>query len=354
MNLCGNKEQYEVIREWIKARIYSKADKLTPDNLLFVSGNSGIGKTYSIKKICTDLNLHMIILTTSNCCSSAELNDNLMKSTSSSMIQVLINDNKDKIIIIDEFESMMAIDRTMNTTLLNLLSSNKLKKIPIICISSKEIIRKIGNIKKKCKIIELDNPSDNDIITLLQNEYPDQSVENLKDIVTQSHNNIAQCIQKVEYPLFGNINGVDEILNINYLYGNAFDRKYITRILLNDPWLTPLRFHENLICELHNRKTTIKKKTEYYIYFINNLLYFDLLMHNNNINVACDFFASCVHTLSLIPLKKQSVSNISGFTKILSYLSLQKKNMKRSYSASFPMYQISNYHIIQSESMAIF
>jgi len=354
MDLCGNEEHYEVIREWIKTRIDSKADKLTPNYLLFVSGNSGIGKTFSIKRICEDLNLHTIILTTSNCSSSAELEDNLIKNTSSSLIQVLIKDNKDKIIIVDEFESMMAIDRTMNSTLLNLLSSNKLKKIPIICISSKDIVKKIGNIKKKCKIVELDNPTDDEIVALLQNKYPEQSVENLKEIVMKSYNNITQCIQKVENPLFGNNNGVDELLNINYLYGNAFDRKYITRILINDPWLTPLRFHENLISELQNRKTTIKKKTEFYVYFINNLLYFDLLMHNNNINVACDVFASCIHTLSIIPLKKQSVSNISGFTKILSYLSLQKKNLKKSYSASFPLYQISNYHIIQTESLAFF
>lgn len=354
MDLCGNREQYEAIREWIKIQLASNAIKLSPDNLLFVSGNSGIGKTYSIKKICTDLNLHMTILTINNCCSSAELNDNIIKCTSSSMIQVLINDSKDKIIIIDEFESMMAIDRTMNSTLLNLLSTNKLKKIPIICISSIDILRKIGNIKKKCKIIELDNPTDNEIITLLHDKYPDQPLETLKDIVRNSSNNISQCIQKVENPLFGHSNNIDELLNINYLYGNAFDRKYITRILLNDPWLTPLRFHENLIGELQNRKSTIKKNVEFYIFFINNLLYFDLLMYNNNINVACDFFTSCVHKLSLIPLKKQSVSDISGFTKILSYLSLQKKYMKKSYSASFPLYQISNYHTIQAENMINF
>ena len=38
--------------------------------------------------------------------------------------------------------------------------------------------------------------------------------------------------------------------------------------------------------------------------------------------------------------------NMGNFTKILSYLSLQKKNNKLIYNqGNFPYYQISNYHI---------
>ena len=113
---------------------------------------------------------------------------------------------------------------------------------------------------------------------------------------------------------------------------------------MNDPWLIPLRFHENLIKELKIRKSTIKKNNEYYNKFMHNLLFFDLLMYKNSINIASEFFTSSIYHLTQMPIKSKQISDISVFTKMLSYLSLQKKYMKKSYSTNFPLYQISNYH----------
>ena len=343
-NLCGNKEQYGIIRDWISQQYTRNDVKISLDNFLFVTGNSGIGKSFSIKHICDELQLHVVYLTTNNCSSSTELMDNIIKCTTSSMLQVLTNDKKKKILIIDEFESMMAVDRTINTTLLNILTEKKLKSIPIICISSIEIVKKIGTIKKKCQIIELNNPEENEIFCLLKRLYPETSDDVINDIVSNSQCNISQSIQNIENSTFNYFDKMDETFNINYLYGNVFNRRNIVNILMNDPWLIPLRFHENLIKELKIRKSTIKKNHEYYKQFIRNFLIFDILMYKNTIDIASDFFTSSIYPLTKMPIKSNQISDISGFTKMLSYLSLQKKYMKKSYSTSFPLYQISNYH----------
>ena len=121
--LCGNADKYERIKKWILSQLNDKTDKkLSLNNFIFVTGSSGIGKTHNIKEICNTLNLYVIYISTHNCGSSDELRDIMTKSITSSMIQVLTNDTKQKIIIIDEFESMMAIDKTINTTLLSILS----------------------------------------------------------------------------------------------------------------------------------------------------------------------------------------------------------------------------------------
>lgn len=344
MSLCGNRKQYAIIKDWISAQFKRPDAKISLDNFLFVTGNTGIGKSFSIKRICDELELHVVNLTTNNCSTSAELTDNIIKSTTSSMLQVLTNDTKKKILVIDEFESMMAIDRTINTTLLNILTEKKLKPIPIICISSIEIVKKIGTIKKKCQIIELDNPDDHDIITLLKSIYPDKSDDMIREVVSNSQCNISQCIQKMDNTCFNQYDKMDETLSINYLYGNVFHRRNIVNILMNDPWLIPLRFHENLIKEMKIRKSTIKKNHEYYKQFTHNLLFFDILMYKNTIDIASEFFTSSIYPLTQMPMKSNQVSDISGFTKMLSYLSLQKKYMKKSYSTSFPLYQVSNYH----------
>lgn len=344
MTLYGNSEQYTLIKEWIIAQFNRNDVKISLDNFLFVTGDSGIGKSYSIKEICESLNLHVIYLTTNNCSNSSELNDNIIKSTTSSMLQILTNNIKPKIMIIDEFDSMMAIDRTINTTLLNILTEKKIKPIPIICISSIEIVKKIGTIKKKCQIVKLDTPNDTELFDLLTKLFPDKSEQIITNMIKNSNCNLALCVHNLRTNCCHHYDARDKILNIQYLYGNEFNRNNMISILLNDPWLIPLRFHENLINELKIRRSTIKKSHMYYKQFISNFLFFDILMYKNIIDIASHFFTSSIQPLTQMPKKTNKISDISGFTKMLSYLSLQKKYIKKSYSSNFPLYQISNYH----------
>jgi nucleoside-triphosphatase THEP1 len=343
-DLCGNSQQYTEICNWISDQILDYSGKIKIENLLFICGNSGIGKTHSIAKICKHFDLDIINITINTCISSFELNDNITKASSSSLLQTLTNKNLKKIILIDEFESMMAIDRTINSTLLNILTESKIKKIPIVCISSNDNIKKLGSLKKKCKIIELQPPVYNEILFTIKKNFPEHDENMLKKLIEYSNCNLSHCFNKLQNTHFSSDNA-DEILSIERLYGSTYDMDYIIRVLLTDSWLNPLRFHENLITELNNRRTTIKKRNEYYLLFIRNIIVFDLFMNHNLPDYGCCFFAYLMFPLSELCMKQNKSSDISKFTKMLSYLSLQNKYTKKAYSSSFPLYQISNYHV---------
>ncbi len=342
--LCGNHHLYDKIRVWILQQLSLGDERLSYNNLLFVSGNSGIGKTFSIHKIAKDiLNLHVVNISSANCGSSAELNDLMLKNTSSSMIQVLTNDTRRKVIIIDEFESIMAIDRTINMTVLNILASKKLRMVPVICIISSEMIKKIGNIKKKCKIVELLEPTNDDIFRLLRNMAPDQDPQYLHEVAMASVGNISQAIKKI-HRQDETYHGVDELVNINMLYGKKFDREMNRKILLTDPWIIPLKYHENLISELQRRKISIANSNKFYKDFLKNFILFDQYMFHNKTDIATDIFVSSMHPLYNIQLKKHCISSIDNFTKLLSYMSLQKKNIKKQIEEEdFPLDQVGSY-----------
>ena len=65
-------------------------------------------------------------------------------------------------------------------------------------------------------------------------------------------------------------------------------------------------------------------------------------MYKNN-ELGIEFFICSISGLFNFKLKKTNNKN-NNFTKMLSYLSLQKKNNKVSYKSSFPFNQIGNYH----------
>lgn len=348
IELCGNSNKYNEIDLWIKEQIKIKNKKISIESCLFISGNTGIGKTYSINKICENNNLFITSISSSICSSSIEFTDIITKISSSSLMQLLLNDKRDKIILIDDYEILISLDRTINISLLNILQNEKLKHIPIICICSHEILKKIGLLKKKCKIIELNNLENNDLYKVLKKINEKNITENnINDIIKKSNNNLSQCINYYNYFINNDniMESIDKVYNIDYLYTNNFNRIVLKKLISADLWLISLRYHENLILELKNRQTTIKKKNEYYKKFIINFSFFDLLMYNKCYDIAQEYLISLIYYLSIIPLKKNSKSSINNFTKILSYTSLQKKYIKKSYSSKYPLYQIGNYHI---------
>jgi len=347
MELCGNEKTYQEIEKWIKEATVDYNKKISCNDVIFVCGNSGIGKTYSIKKICENNNLYIHYISFNNCCSSSELSDHITKITTSSLLQTLLNNKNPKILIIDDFDSILSADRTVNSTLLSIVSEGKMKRIPIICISSTDMMKRVGNIKNKCKVIELANPTKNDITNVLKKLHPNN--EYIDEIVERYSSNLQQCIKNIENNNGNNLclfDNVDELIDVNILYGESFDRKQITKVILTDPWIIPLRFHENMIIELKNRKITVAKIHSLYKTFIINLINYDMLMHNTTMsNYISELFADIIYSILILPRKKNKNTTIASFTKLLSFISLQKKNIKKHYTTFFPLYQINNYHL---------
>jgi hypothetical protein len=80
-------------------------------------------------------------------------------------------------------------------------------------------------------------------------------------------------------------------------------------------------------------------------YLIYNFCNFDILMNKNN-EIAIDFFISIIYDLCQYKYKNNKSHSLEHFTKLLSYLSLQKKNNKKNYKSNFPINQFNgNYHL---------
>ena len=278
--------------DYIKEWILTPREKLSYNSCLFITGNSGIGKSYRINKLCSELNHFIININSYNCCTSKQLTDLLFKSFVSSLIQQLTNNTQNKIIIIDEFETLLSFDSTMNIHLLNFLTTVH-KHIPIICIVSNNI--KLGEIKKQCILYELPALTNDEIHNILLKYNPNISLINSTNIAIQSNYNIKICIQIITNTYYNNN---DKILDITELYANSFNRDNFKRIIYKDQWLIPLKFHENLIIELNNRAGSKSIKNLFYKNFICNFCFFDIIMNKNN-ELAIDYFISVIHTLFL-------------------------------------------------------
>jgi len=332
----------EEIKKWI-LNCYDTSNKLSLNSCLFITGCSGSGKSYIINKIVNDLNLFIININSFNCVSSSQLIDILMKSYISSLIQVLTNNTSKKIIIIDDYDIISSLDNTINLSLYNFILNNtgKLKNIPIIIIINNELIKKIGEIKKKCKIIEINKINEYDIFEILKKFKSNLNFGDALQIISDTNYNINEAIKIVNNIKFNNN---DQFIYGNDLYNINFNRDNLKRLLYKEQWIIPLNFHENLIFELlNNRKGLKKDKEDFYKNFIFNFCYFDIFM-NKTPDMSLDLFISIIQNLFDFPIKKNKEDNIQKFTKMLSYLSLQKKNNKNAFKSSFPFSQIGKYH----------
>jgi len=347
--LCGNKYIYADILKWLQN--FNYISKISKDSCIIVSGKTCIGKTYSINKICSTINYEIVTINNNNCFNSTELIDMIFKSTTSSLVQQLTNTIKKKVILIDNFDCIYISDKTIAITLLKLLNEGKIKNIPIICILNEELIKKIGDIKKYCKVYNLSVPTKEDIYhyfdsasTASTAKFSKAYIEKLYNISKGNLNKLFDSINKKDDVIYDDI--IDDYIDINILYLNTFNRNNVVRIINKEPWAIPLKFHENIITELNNRNISIKSKMEYYKEFIEIMCLYDLHMYKNNNEMCIAMFAYCIYYLSLFKYKKNVVPKLEKITKMLTYLSLQKKNIKQNYNCNkFPLYQIQNYHI---------
>lgn len=335
--LCGNHKIYENILLWLKNFNYNT--RISVESCIIVSGFNCTGKSYSIKKICEYLKYHIINIDNHRCYNSSQLKDLIFKSATSSMMQVLANTCENKVIIIDNFDSMYIIDKGIISVLLKILTDKKLKNIPIICITSNDIYKKMGDIKKKCKTYEIIIPTQDEV--LLYFNKRDLNKNYIKGLYVKNEGNLERIFTDVENKEGGNniyINELDKVQDINALYEHKFDREQVRKIVETDIHTIPLKIHDNIIKELENRKVSYQKTNQFYKLYMNIMCLYDFNMQKDNGMIGLELFVCIVYFLSILKYKKSN-------TKILNYLSIPKNNVNTLYNAEFPIYQISNYHI---------
>lgn len=304
--------------------------------IIFVLGAPGIGKTYTVKQICDHHHVDAFFIDSTNCATVKEFIDVVNKQLHTRIVQSLSGECKQKVVIIDELETLFQFDRGIMSAVQNL--RNTTSSLPIVCLGHKILERKIQQSFPNCPIYTCSAPSETDICIWLKS-YTNNTVscDRLLQLADQCNGNLHNVIQSLTISDAPK----DEQLTFEDIY-SSLSKDQIRHLLQEDVWLTPLRFHENLPKDLVNRKGTQPHKTKIYRTVLESLIDWDVMMNNASQDVALDVLTQSIQIVQNIPRKKgQTDVSASGFTKLFSNLSLQKKNEKKTYStdSGFPWTQ---------------
>lgn len=357
----SNSDIYNQLVSWIAKPNSVFGKTLNKECVCIVSGCPGSGKTHGIKSAIVDANKHICYINKDECINSKDFKELLLKQTYSNIVDQfnLLNINNqcvtETVIFIDDVDTLLAIDRSFINNFNLLISCNTIKTIKIIlsCISSelKVVLKSIlfG------QLLLLKSPTNDDIKTIIKNythththtlnQYCPYIDTVINDSVKSCNGNIyvAMNIFKLNIQKYTNndnkkcIESTDifpEVAKIYYLE----DRSLIRKVVQQDPWLHPLRFHENIIHEFKQRNGSKDIKDKTYINILQNLCEWDQLMTNSkggDISYAIEQSCSTIQILTRLKRKKTAEPPVDEFTRIFNYLSLRKKNIVTLYEGKF-------------------
>jgi len=365
----GNPQQYSKLESWI-SRSITIGEKLQYKHICIIIGDSGVGKSYGIQNVLDVSKKKIYKINDLECTNSKDFKDLLFKITSSHIIsQFEQTTNQDKIIWIDDFDSFLIYDRRFLHTLEDILESENIPAIKIIISTTSADIKHYTKFYQKGLILQLKNPEVADIIILLRKTFPKLPVKVIGEIADYSNGNISIAIEiatlkdsknKTKETLKqSNKNNLKDI-NTNILTKdsypllvNLFNIPYNIKIgsylFDQDPWLHPLRFHENVLHEWSIRNGTNTEKEHNYIKMLKLFCDWDQLMtyskiNDTNMNIPIELISYVPIYIKEFPKKKDAVSSMDEFTRMFNYLSLKKKNMVALYATSdFPWITLGSY-----------
>jgi hypothetical protein len=301
-----------------------------PDKHLFILGAPGIGKTYAVQEVCSKLNVFQIWIHSHTCGNAKEFKDFIEKSAQTSLMQSLSHLNQTRVIIVDELDTLIQLDRNIFPMLCDLLG--KKIKCHVIGIGHHNLEKKIRANLPKSRVYVCTPPSESDICVWLRS-FAKCSPESMLHIAEMCNGSLTHALQFLESEVEIGVEKTD-VVQFQDVFNRKIGRADIVRLLSEDPWLHPLRYHENLPMELHQRKAGDVEKRKMYQRVLKTLLEWDEMMQNpNNLDVAMEHVASSIVTLQRYPRKLTGVhKEPTEFTKIFSNLSLHKKYERLLYS----------------------
>ena len=279
--------------------------ELNKNNLLFkkgiyVYGDPGSGKTTFVTNILKEMDYDIIKYDAGDIRNKSIIDNITKHNMSDKNIMSLFNNKVKRIaIIMDEIDGMNNGDKGGINSLIKLIRPKKTKKQkleevsmnPIICIGNYHIDKKIKELMKVCKVIELTTPNINQISGIIKTLIPTLE-DNIK---TKIINYVQGDIRKLNniYSIYNNKNDIfksDIIDDIFQLKSYNDDTKKITNKLINnnysiddhntimnetDRTIVGLLWHENIIDVLG--KTDKSISIPFYIKQLDNMCFSDYI-----------------------------------------------------------------------------
>lgn len=287
-SVIGNKDQINELREWV----INFGD--TKSSTIIISGNQGLGKTIIVKMILDSFDYITQIIIPSDIKEHRLYNDSNDYYIFNKSIFSKVLDNKKKKI-------SLVFDDTENITLPNekkyilelYKKNNKIKSFPLIFICNKNHSKLLYNLKKECKEIIFNYPSDEELSNFILDIYNYENImlekenknEIIKKIIDYSQHDIRKLINILqELTYHTSDNNTLKLNNINnyFLYTSKKNidiglfesthfilNKYnnfniVNKLYQTEKVLLPLMIHENYIKKvLKNQTNTVKQSIDY-------------------------------------------------------------------------------------------
>jgi len=355
----GNNRAYTTLIEWLSTDIQQKGPKLCQACICLVAGGSGVGKTHGVKQAIESVAKNVRIVNKDECTNSKDFKEFLLKHTRSNVMEQFENvAKKETIIFIDDIETLLAVDRSFINNFNALLTASDIKAIRIITTCNISELKVITKNMMYDKLIQMDTPSVQSIECFLRSHATcicnvDNVVNTIVDeIAAECDGNISTALNMARMRIQDRdasrtrtstqtedtSHKLDYFPEVAKVY-NISCRNQLRAIVEQDPWLHPLRFHENIIHEFKTRKGSKASKEQCYITILNGLCEWDQLMaHNkgNSQSVPIEHACSIMQLLTKFPRLKNAPPSMDEFTRMFNYLSLRKKNIINLYDGGFP------------------
>ena len=306
----GNVGAYNQLVKWLTTPL--PAHEFDNNCICVVYGVSGIGKTYGINKALqehgfTGYNVESISDIEPLLVSDHYLNIPLQR----------------KVFILDNVDNVTTKLTTKLKTAINLNYAVK------VIITTCNVEKKQVPVNVTC--IRLLNASEADLILFVRENYTSVSSKDILAIVNQSNGNVSSVIQMIENFKLKVQRDIQYQNSDLYKLTNADE---IARMVEKDPWIYPMRYHENLLNK--------KPKKDYPLKYLESLFTWDLLQSNLENTLLPVYYIS--GKIGEINKNTKNAKDIpDNFTKLFNNLSLKKKKKVANYKSIFPWQKVPEY-----------
>jgi hypothetical protein len=360
----GNSHNYLKLVSWMQNPIIL-TDKLSYKHICIVIGDAGVGKSYGIESAANDSSIILYRLNNLDCNNSKDFRDLLYKITSSNIISQFDNQEKtQKIIWLDDFDSYIIFDRTFLHTLQDILDTQTIPAIKIVISTTSADIKHYTKFYNMGLILKLKIPDSSDILVVLRKKFQNLPVKVINHISDVSNGNLSYAIHlaNIESYTYSNkkiakdictfisTQSNDKFPKLVDLYNQKYDINDGRVIFHQDPWLNPLRFHENILYEFKQRNDPSNNINSIYIKILrlfcdwDQIMAYNKITNGNGMNIAIEMISYVPYYLESFPKKQNAESSMNEFTRMFNYLSLKKKNAVALYIPEFPWITIGSYY----------
>jgi len=348
--LIGNKRFLGEWKEYVST--------IQKDQILYICGYSGVGKTIGTKLLLQENHYQSLFLETSMCVDGKDVLDRIYKFHQWMDLGASLQETgpsiQKKIIVVDELESFIKIDRNVLHCILTYKKKYKEESLPIVLLGHIDTLKKLGDMKNYITYtVKLQRLQDIDIFLFMKKRLPKNKIKltDLMKIAEDANGSIFTAILTVQQRLG---QGKKKLPLANYVgdeqktFPEIFECKnplMVDKLLMEDDWMNPLKIHENILKILDHPS---------YAEFLRNYIYYEHWRTKFDADGVYETMIPIMYLTNVILWYVHHSGSPSlsldtmDFSKLLSYISTQKKYKKLMYEKvpiTYPIEDVGLYWI---------